>query len=78
MSCLLSFGHIGRPPGRQLGKHFSRSYRVEAVISVDIGIKSARVIWAIEEKNNTELSQTLDTIDEIRDKAAIRITSYQQ
>ena len=57
---------------------FSLIYRAEAMILVEISIKSARVFWADEGKNNAELSQTFDTIDEIRDKAAIRIASYQQ
>ena len=48
------------------------------MIPAEIGIKTARVLWANEANNNTELSHTLDTVDEIRDKAAVRIASYQQ
>ena len=48
------------------------------MIPAEIGIKIARVLWANEANNNTELSHTLDTIDKIRDKAAVRIASYQQ
>ena len=56
---------------------FSLVYGAEAVIPAEIGIKTARVLWANEANNNSELSRTLDTIDEIRDKAAVRIASYQ-
>ena len=57
---------------------FSLVYGAEAVIPAEIGIKTARVLWADEGNNNTELSCALDTIDKIHDKAAIRIASYQQ
>ncbi|KAL5768218.1 hypothetical protein ACOSQ2_015001 [Xanthoceras sorbifolium] len=57
---------------------FSLTYGSEAVIATKVDYPSYRIRHAIEETNNRELLNELDTIDEYRDKAAIRLAVYQQ
>ncbi|KAL5835807.1 hypothetical protein ACOSQ3_015358 [Xanthoceras sorbifolium] len=57
---------------------FSLSYGSEAVIATEADYPSYRIRHATEEANDRELLSELDTIDERRDKAAIRLAVYQQ
>ncbi|CAH9054188.1 unnamed protein product [Cuscuta epithymum] len=57
---------------------FSLVYGCEAVIPAEIEVPSSRYGLMTEERNNVELIHDLDTIDEIREKAKIRLQSYQQ
>ncbi|KAK0600831.1 hypothetical protein LWI29_018793 [Acer saccharum] len=57
---------------------FSLVYGSEAVIPIETRLASARSENPNEEQNSLELSFELDHLDERRDRAAIRIQSYQQ
>ena len=57
---------------------FSLAYGTEAVILVEYGIPSARYMWLDEDLNRELLNHSLDTIDELRDKAHLHTTLYQQ
>ncbi|KAL5785135.1 hypothetical protein ACOSQ2_007527 [Xanthoceras sorbifolium] len=57
---------------------FSLSYGSEAVITTEADYPSYRIRHATEEANDRELLRELDTVDERRDKAAIRLAVYQQ
>ena len=54
------------------------AYRSEAVVPVEISIPNARYQFTTEEQNNEMLNFELDTIDEKREAAAIRIAHYKQ
>ena len=56
---------------------FSLAYGTEAVIHVECGIPSVRYIWLDEDSNRELLNHSLDAIDELRDKAHLRIALYQ-
>ena len=56
---------------------FTLIYGMEAIILIEIGMPTVRV--EIHEKANVEaIAKDLDTIDELREAAAVRIASYQQ
>ena len=57
---------------------FSLVYSTEAVIPVECSIPSARYMWLNEDTNRELLNHNLDAIDDLRDKAHIRSTFYQQ
>ncbi|XP_031258026.1 uncharacterized protein LOC116116068 [Pistacia vera] len=57
---------------------FSLTYGSEAIIPVDVSVPSTRLQWEDEESNDQNLCQNLDTIDELRERASIRNTVYQQ
>ena len=57
---------------------YSLVYGCEAVIPVEITVPTARYNFNTLDNNNTELAFTLDTIEELRDTARIRLASYQQ
>ena len=57
---------------------FSLVYGSEAVIPAEILVPTARYGLQTPEQNDVELSHNLDTIDEIREKARIRMVQYQQ
>ena len=57
---------------------FSLAYDAEAVIPAETGILTSRYEWTIEKQNWQELNHELDTIDERREKALIRIAAYEQ
>ena len=57
---------------------FSLAYGTEAVIHVKYGIPSARYMWLDEDSNRELLNHSLDMIDELRDKAHLRTTFFQQ
>lgn len=46
-------------------------YGNEAVIPTKVGIPSTRCELTIEEQNDTEMSYSVDTIDELREQAAV-------
>ncbi|GAV60503.1 hypothetical protein CFOL_v3_04033, partial [Cephalotus follicularis] len=50
----------------------------EAMILVEIGVHSPRVIHFNQIENEEGLRALLDFVEELRDKAAIRIAAYQQ
>ncbi|GAV63010.1 hypothetical protein CFOL_v3_06532, partial [Cephalotus follicularis] len=50
----------------------------EAMISMEIGVQSLRVVYFTEENNKEGLICLLDLVEELRDKAAIRVAAYQQ
>ncbi|GAV82161.1 hypothetical protein CFOL_v3_25614, partial [Cephalotus follicularis] len=50
----------------------------EAMIPVEIGVQSPRVVHFTEENNEEGLRYLLDLVEKLRDKAAIRVTAYQQ
>ena len=57
---------------------FSLAYDTKAVIPVECGIPSARYMWLNEDSNRDLLNHSLDTIDELHDKAHLRTALYQQ
>ncbi|KAL5808664.1 hypothetical protein ACOSQ3_029355 [Xanthoceras sorbifolium] len=57
---------------------FSLTYGSEAVIATEADYPSYKIRHATEETNNRELLNELNTIDERRDKAAIKLVVYQQ
>ncbi|GAV72287.1 hypothetical protein CFOL_v3_15775, partial [Cephalotus follicularis] len=50
----------------------------EAMIPVEIGVQSPRVVHFTEENNEEGFRFLLDLVRELRDKAAIRVAAYQQ
>ncbi|GAV74181.1 hypothetical protein CFOL_v3_17662 [Cephalotus follicularis] len=48
------------------------------MIAVEIGVLSLRVVHISEENNEEELRNLLDLVEELRDKAAIKVAAYQQ
>ncbi|GAV84954.1 hypothetical protein CFOL_v3_28396, partial [Cephalotus follicularis] len=50
----------------------------EAMILVEIGVQSSRVVHFTEENNEEGLRCLLDLVEELRDKTAIRVIAYQQ
>ncbi|GAV68039.1 hypothetical protein CFOL_v3_11542, partial [Cephalotus follicularis] len=50
----------------------------EAIIPVEIGVQSPRVAHFTEENNKEGLRCLLDLVEELKDKAAIRVAAYQQ
>ena len=61
-----------------LEKHLSLGYGTEAVLPVECSIPSSRYIWLNEDTNRQLLNHSLDTIDELHDKAYLRTVIYQQ
>ncbi|GAV80004.1 hypothetical protein CFOL_v3_33338, partial [Cephalotus follicularis] len=51
---------------------------VEVMIPVEIGVQSPRVVHFSEENNEEGLRNLLDLVEELRDKAAIKVVTYQQ
>ena len=56
---------------------FSLTYRMEAIIPTEIRMPTSRTEIP-EEANAEAITKDLDTIDELREVAAMRIASYQQ
>ncbi|GAV57769.1 hypothetical protein CFOL_v3_01305, partial [Cephalotus follicularis] len=50
----------------------------EAMIPVEIGVQSPRVVHFTEENNEEGVRCLLDIVGELRDKAAVRVAAYQQ
>ncbi|GAV80494.1 hypothetical protein CFOL_v3_23955, partial [Cephalotus follicularis] len=50
----------------------------EAMIPVEVGVQSPRVVHFTEDNNEEGLRCLLDLVEELRDKAAIRVAAYQQ
>ncbi|GAV81642.1 hypothetical protein CFOL_v3_25096, partial [Cephalotus follicularis] len=50
----------------------------EAMIPVEIGVQSSRVVHFNEENNEEWLRNLLDLVEELRDKATIKVAAYQQ
>ncbi|GAV78207.1 hypothetical protein CFOL_v3_21675 [Cephalotus follicularis] len=48
------------------------------MIPVEIGVQSPRVVHFTEDNNEEGLRCILDLVEELRDKAAIRVVAYQQ
>ncbi|GAV86584.1 hypothetical protein CFOL_v3_30014 [Cephalotus follicularis] len=48
------------------------------MIPVEIGIQSSRVVHFSEENNEEGLRTFIDLVEELRDKATIKVTVYQQ
>ncbi|KAJ0942260.1 putative integrase, catalytic core, ribonuclease H domain, ribonuclease H-like superfamily [Helianthus annuus] len=57
---------------------FSLVFGAESVIPTEMVVPTARTSTRDPEENDTNLAQDLDTIEEIRDLARIRMASYQQ
>ncbi|GAV83864.1 rve domain-containing protein [Cephalotus follicularis] len=57
---------------------FSLCFGSEAMIPVEIGVHSSRVVHFNQAENEEGLSALLDLVEELRDKAAIRVAAYQQ
>ena len=57
---------------------FSLVYGCEAVVPTEVLIPTARYGLLTDETNNIELTSDLDTMEELRDKAKIRLAAYQQ
>ena len=55
---------------------FSLTNGTEVVIPVECGIPSVRYIWLDEDSNRELLNHNLDAIDDLRDKAHLRIAFY--
>ena len=56
---------------------FSLAYDIEAFLPVERGIPSIRYMWLDEDTNQELLNYNLDTINELCDKAHLRIAFYQ-
>ncbi|XP_073105914.1 uncharacterized protein [Elaeis guineensis] len=56
---------------------FSLSFGIEVVVSVEIGISSARVENYDELVNTEKLHADLDLLEEVRERAHIRMAAYQ-
>ncbi|GAV87912.1 hypothetical protein CFOL_v3_31336, partial [Cephalotus follicularis] len=50
----------------------------EALIPVEIGVQSPRVMDFSEENNEEGLRNFLDLVEELKDKASIKVVAYQQ
>ncbi|GAV60028.1 hypothetical protein CFOL_v3_03559, partial [Cephalotus follicularis] len=50
----------------------------EAMILLEIGVQSPRAVHFSEENNGEGLRNLLDLVEELRDKAAIKVAAYQQ
>ncbi|GAV77815.1 hypothetical protein CFOL_v3_21285 [Cephalotus follicularis] len=48
------------------------------MIPVEIGVQSPRVVHFTQDNNEEGLKCLLDLVEELRDKAAIRVAAYQQ
>ncbi|GAV76270.1 hypothetical protein CFOL_v3_19745 [Cephalotus follicularis] len=48
------------------------------MIPVEIGVQSSRVVHFSEENNEEGLRTLLDLVEELRDKATIKVAAYQQ
>ena len=57
---------------------FKLTYGTEAMILVEIGVSNTRREVFNEESNDSHLRINLDCLDEVREKASIRVTKYQQ
>ena len=57
---------------------FSLTYGIEAVIPVEVGLTSLRREFFDEQTNDNQLTENLDSLDEIRDQASERMAKYQQ
>ncbi|KAI3733110.1 hypothetical protein L1987_64328 [Smallanthus sonchifolius] len=57
---------------------FSLVFGTEAMIPTEMVIPTARTNLQTTESNNEALAQDLDTMDELRDLAKVRIAAYQQ
>ena len=57
---------------------FRLTYGIDAVISVEVGVTSTRREVFHEESNDNHLRINLDCLDEVREKASIRVTKNQQ
>ena len=57
---------------------FSLVFGTEAVIPTEMVVPTARTSIRDPEANNESLTQDLDTVDELRDLARIRMAAYQQ
>ena len=55
---------------------FSLAYSAEAVILAETRIPTSKYEWTMEKQNWQELNHELDTIDEMREKALVRIIAY--
>ena len=55
---------------------FALTYGMEAIIPIEIGMPTIR-IEILEEENSEFVTKNLDTIDELREVAVVRIASYQ-
>ena len=56
---------------------FALTYGMEVVIHTEIGLPTIRTATP-EPKNEGSITRELDTIDELREAAAIRVASYQR
>uniref|UniRef100_A0A2N9H2R1 Uncharacterized protein n=1 Tax=Fagus sylvatica TaxID=28930 RepID=A0A2N9H2R1_FAGSY len=57
---------------------FALAYGVEAVIPLEVGLPTTRTTEFDAEQNEDNLRKDLDLVEERRDMAAIRLTSYQR
>ena len=67
---------MGETPTRETP--FRLTYGIEAVIPVEVGVTSIRRKVFNEESNDDHLRINLDFLDEVREKASIKMTIYQQ
>ena len=56
---------------------FSLTFGMEAIIPMEIGMPNIQT-YISKEANDEAITKDLDTIDELREAAAVRIASYQQ
>ena len=73
---LWAYRTIARTPTRETP--FRLTYGTEAMIPVEVGVTSIRRKVFNEEGNDDHLRINLECLDEIREKASIRMTKYQQ
>ncbi|KAK3008069.1 hypothetical protein RJ639_013512 [Escallonia herrerae] len=56
---------------------FSLAFGIEAIIPLEIGLPSARLVTYNPDTNDAGLRGNLDLLDEMRDQAAMRLAAYQ-
>ncbi|GAV91531.1 rve domain-containing protein/RVT_3 domain-containing protein [Cephalotus follicularis] len=57
---------------------YSLCFGAEAMIPVEVGVQSPRVVHFTEDNNEEGLRCLLDLVGELRDKATIRVAAYQE
>ena len=57
---------------------FKLTYGIKAVIPIEVGVTSTMQEMFHEESNDDHLRINLDCLDEVREKASIRVKKYQQ
>ncbi|KAL0420612.1 UNVERIFIED_CONTAM: hypothetical protein Slati_3084100 [Sesamum latifolium] len=68
--------YITTPRGSTGESPFTLVYGTKAIIPAELGIPSHRIMHFSEDRNNELLKESLDLLEELRDKACIRVQRY--